>query len=146
MAGLGRAPDLRDSAGRATWLGWLERDAAGAALADADIVVLPSISEGLPVVLLEALSQGKAVVATRAGGIPEVISDGIDGVLVEPGDPGALARALARVAGDTGLRTRLGAAAAARADRLGHDEVCRRLDDLYRELAPARPVAGAASR
>ena len=68
MAGLGPAPDLRDTAGRADGSAGSSANAAGAALADADIVVLPSISEGLPVVLLEALSQGRAVVAARAAG------------------------------------------------------------------------------
>jgi glycosyltransferase involved in cell wall biosynthesis len=143
MAGLGAAPGLRGAAGRARWLGWLERDDAAGALAAADIVVLPSLSEGVPVVLLEARSLGKAVVATDAGGIPEVISDGIDGLLVAPGDRAALARAVARLAGDPALRARLGAAAARRADRLGDEEVYQRLDDLYHELAPAPSCAGA---
>jgi glycosyltransferase involved in cell wall biosynthesis len=57
------------------------------------IVVLPSLSEGIPMSLLEALSLGKPVVATRVGGVPEVIEDGVNGVLVGAGDETAIARA-----------------------------------------------------
>jgi glycosyltransferase involved in cell wall biosynthesis len=135
LAGLGHPPELDGVTGRVRLLGWLDRARAAKALDDADVVVLPSVSEGLPVVLLEALAHGRAVVASRVGGIPEVITDGVDGVLVPPGDPGALAHAVAELAGDDDLRVRLGRAAHSRAAQLAGDHGYERLDELYRELA-----------
>ncbi len=69
-------------------------------LAAMDIFVLPSITEGLPLTILEAMAAGKPVVATRVGGLPEVILDGETGLLVPPRDPHALAQALARLLSD----------------------------------------------
>jgi glycosyltransferase involved in cell wall biosynthesis len=100
-----------------------------------DIFVLPSVSEGLPVALLEAMSWGRAIVATKVGGVPEVLSDGVDGVLVEPRRPEELAGEVASLVADESRRARLGDAARARAERLNADEVCGRLDAVYRELA-----------
>ena len=62
-----------------------------------DIVVLPSVTEGLPIVLLEALTYSKPIVATRVGGIPEVITDGKTGILVDPQNPSQLAEGIIRV-------------------------------------------------
>ena len=91
-----------------------------AALAAADIVVVPSVVDragnvdGLPNVLLEAMAAGRAVIASRVAGIPDVVTDGVDGILVERGGRrAALAAALARLAGDPALRQRLGASARA---------------------------------
>jgi glycosyltransferase involved in cell wall biosynthesis len=85
----------RDALGlgaHARFLGTLEDP--GPLLAAADAVVLPSRWEGLPLVVLEALARAKPVVASAVGGIPEVIEDGVDGRLVPPEDPGALAAVL----------------------------------------------------
>lgn len=76
----------------------------------ADCVVLPSFTEGLPNVALEASAAGVPVVATAVGGTPEVVVDGETGFLVPSGQPDSLANALNRVVGDEQLRTRLGAA------------------------------------
>jgi glycosyltransferase involved in cell wall biosynthesis len=67
--------------------------------------------DGLPNVLLEGMAAGRAVIASRVAGIPDVVTDGVDGILVEPGDVAGLAAALARLAGDPELRRRLGDAA-----------------------------------
>jgi glycosyltransferase involved in cell wall biosynthesis len=76
-------------------------------LAAADIFVLPSLWEGLPIGLLEAMAMGKAVVATRVDGTKEVIQHEVNGLLVEPGDLSALAAALVRLGKDAGLRDSL---------------------------------------
>jgi len=77
-------------------------------LPSVDLVVLPSYTEGLPVIVLEALAARVAVVATAVGGIPEVIDDGISGCLVPPGDAAALARTIVAVLGDDSTRRALG--------------------------------------
>lgn len=85
-----------------------------AALDDSSLLVLPSLSEGLPRVAMEAFARGRPVVGSRAGGIPDIVQDGINGLLVPPGDAPALAEALVRVLGDRMLLERL--ADGARAD------------------------------
>lgn len=86
-------------------------------LAAADIFVMPSLWEGLPLAVLEAMLAGKVVVATWTSGIPEAVTDEEHGLLVPPGDPEALARALDRVLGSVALRRQLSHAARARAER-----------------------------
>jgi glycosyltransferase involved in cell wall biosynthesis len=66
----------------------------GSIYSSIDLLVISSLTEGIPLVVLEAMHQGIPVVSTRVGGIPEVVEDGIDGILVELGDPHALARAI----------------------------------------------------
>jgi len=73
--------------------------------------------DGLPNVLLEAMAAGKAIVASRVAGIPDVMDHEIEGLLVPPGDATALRAALARLSSDAGLSARLGAAAAAKVKR-----------------------------
>jgi glycosyltransferase involved in cell wall biosynthesis len=73
-------------------------------LAALDVFVLPSLSEGTPMALLEAMSFGLPVVATKVGGIPRIIEDGITGLLVRPGDPKSLATAIMRFIDDKVLR------------------------------------------
>lgn len=82
------------------------------------IGVLPSESEALPTALIEAASSGRAVVATSVGGVPEVVVDGATGLLVPPGDVGALADAVGRLLGDPVARARLGAAGRRRVELL----------------------------
>jgi glycosyltransferase involved in cell wall biosynthesis len=137
LAGPGELPANVEpllNGGAVHWRGWLEEPLKTSELARCDIFVLPSISEGLPVALLEAMSCGVAIVATAVGGVPEVLSDGVDGVLVEPRRPAQLSKAIAALATNAAERNRLGAAARARAERLNADEVCGRLDAVYREL------------
>lgn len=80
-------------------------------MAHADVVCVPSLDEALGLVAVEALAAGRAVVASAAGGLSEVIEDGVSGVLVAPGDVPSLAAALRRVLGDSALQQRLGRAA-----------------------------------
>jgi glycosyltransferase involved in cell wall biosynthesis len=83
----------------------------------ADIFVLPSLREGLPMALLEAMVAGKAILASATGGIPEAIVNGREGILVPPGDLDALAAALRTLLTDPVRRREFAAAALARAHR-----------------------------
>lgn len=87
------------------------RDDVPDLLAAAEIFVLPSLSEGLPLALLEAMTAGKAIAASRVGGIPEAARPEREALLVPPRDPHALAAALGRLVADPALRGRLAAAA-----------------------------------
>jgi glycosyltransferase involved in cell wall biosynthesis len=88
------------------------RPDARALCARLDVFVMPSRSEGLPVALLEAMALARPIVATTAGGIPEVVRDGETALLVPPEDPEAMADAILRLLDDVDLAARLGAAAA----------------------------------
>jgi glycosyltransferase involved in cell wall biosynthesis len=81
-------------AGRVRLAGALSGDDVRKEILDARALVLPSLAEGLPVVLMEALALGRPVIATSVGGVPELIESGIDGWLVPPAAPGALAAAM----------------------------------------------------
>lgn len=110
-------------------------------LAWADVFTLPSRyrNEGQPLVVLEALAAGLAIVSTRHRGIPDTVREGREALLIEPGDVEALAAALVRLAADPDLRARLGAAARARyEDRYASRRLDERLADLLTE--PTRPT------
>ena len=114
----------RASGAPVSFPGTLERDLIAAALAAADVVAIPSVVDragnvdGLPNTLLEALASGRAVVASRVAGIPDVVRNGDNGLLVPEQDAAALRAALERLRDDAGLRSRLGCAA--RAFALAH--------------------------
>jgi glycosyltransferase involved in cell wall biosynthesis len=103
-------------------------------MAGADVFVLASQWEGLPVALMEACALGLPVVATAVGGIPEVLTDGGDARLVPAGDPVALANAIEAVACDAPLRARLAAAAASRAEDFDVRRAVRRIEAVYDEV------------
>jgi glycosyltransferase involved in cell wall biosynthesis len=110
-----------------------------------DALVLPSGNEGTPVSVIEALAAGRPVVATRVGGLPDVVRDGEDGFLVDAGATDDLAERLSRLAADPDLRERLGAAGRARVvPRYAVDRLVDDIDRLYRSLllaAGMRPPA-----
>jgi glycosyltransferase involved in cell wall biosynthesis len=108
-------------------------------LQHADVVVNPSLSEGLPNVLLEAMSMGRAVVATAVGGVPELVRDGESGLLVAPAAPQALAAALLSVLGDPALRARLGQGALERVTSgFTFAGQARHLQRVYHDVCAAR--------
>jgi glycosyltransferase involved in cell wall biosynthesis len=111
-----------------------------------DLFVLPSLYEPFGRVLIEAMGASKAVVASRAGGVPEIVKDGETGLLVEPGDPPALARAIEAVLDDPALRERLAAAGRARVEAcFSLEATVRGVEEAYEAfglLAP-REAAGA---
>jgi glycosyltransferase involved in cell wall biosynthesis len=102
-------------------------------------VILPSINEGPPVSAIGALAAARPVVATRVGGVPDVVRDGEDGFLVPAGDVDALAERLTRLAHDPELREQMGAAGRARVlPRYAVDRLVDDVDRLYRSLLAAR--------
>lgn len=132
LAGPGEAPgSLPD---QVRWAGWLDETAKDRAFQGADLFAMPSLSEGLPVALLEAMARGLPIVVSRVGGVPEIVTDGVDVLLVEPGDPAELASRLGDLVEDPARRRELGGAAAGRARRLADDDVYGRLDAIYAEL------------
>ncbi|MFC1641567.1 glycosyltransferase family 4 protein [Myxococcota bacterium] len=107
----------------------------------ADVFVLPSLSEGLPLSLLEAMASGKAIVATDVGGIPEAVQSEKEALLVPPRNPEELAQALRRVILDAELRGRLGTAAAERAhSEFSFGAMLDLYDDLYGRVAAGHRI------
>ena len=107
-----------------------------------DALVLPSANEGTPVSAIEALAGGRPVVATRVGGVPDVVRDGVDGFLVEPGDVDALADRLGQLAADPELARRMGEAGRARVlERYSVKRLVGDVDDLYRRLLAEKGLA-----
>jgi glycosyltransferase involved in cell wall biosynthesis len=101
--------------------------------AKADLFVLSSLSEGLPVVLMEAMASGLPVVATRITGVPELVRDGVSGILVPPAEPRPLAAAIRRLLADPLLAARLGRAGRRSVEREFDLEInVDRLDGLLR--------------
>lgn len=87
--------------------GWIGDDTRAELLETASIFVLPSYNEGLPMSVLEAMAHDVPVITTPVGGIPELVTDGVNGILVEPGDRTALARSIIALRSDPELRRRL---------------------------------------
>jgi glycosyltransferase involved in cell wall biosynthesis len=104
-----------------------------------DALILPSANEGTPVSAIEALASGRPVVATRVGGVPDVVRDGADGFLVQPGDVDAMAARLADLAADEPLRYRMGESGRASVhERYSVERLLNDVDRLYRDLLAAK--------
>jgi L-malate glycosyltransferase len=104
-------------------------------MAAIDVFVLPSLSEGIPMAVLEAMALGRPVVATAVGGVPEVVQHGTTGLLVEPGNPLALAQACLELAGDPKLAAALGNRARQTVEaRFTSERSGRALLDAYRSV------------
>lgn len=100
----------------------------------ADLLVHPSYSEGLGSVILEAIGAGLPVIATSAGGIPDIIDDGESGLLIQPGDANALAENIARLASDTTLREHLVAGGATKLHQFDISYTCSLYQDIYQSI------------
>jgi glycosyltransferase involved in cell wall biosynthesis len=107
-------------------------------LSEADIFVQPSVREGLPQALLEAMAAGKPVVATDVSSHASVLEDGRCGMLVPPNDPAALEEALVRLATDPATAAGLGRVAALRVrERYSLERMAREYEALYEQLCAA---------
>jgi glycosyltransferase involved in cell wall biosynthesis len=112
-------------------------------LAAADIFALPSLWEGMPNALLEALAAGRPAVATAVGAVPEMVVDGREALVVPPGDTGALARALAELAASPARRREMGALARQRVeDAYRIEATVAQTERLYDELLASPGRAG----
>jgi glycosyltransferase involved in cell wall biosynthesis len=108
------------------------REDARAIAAETDVFVLSSLFEGLPIALLEAMALGKASVVTAVGGVPEVVTDGLEGFVVLSKDPTALADRIVKVLGDSALRQRMGVAARAKViEKYSTKRMVRDIEQVY---------------
>jgi len=120
-------------AANVTFPGWVGPEQRDAYLAQSDVFLLPSYFEGLPMSLLEAMSWGLPSIATSVGGIPDVLDDDVEGLLIEPGDIGALAAAILRMIDDPAICQRLGRAARRRIEPLDIKPYIANLGLIYRK-------------
>jgi 2-deoxystreptamine N-acetyl-D-glucosaminyltransferase/2-deoxystreptamine glucosyltransferase len=127
---------------RLRFVGFVAHERLPAVLAHADLLVLPSLYEELGTVLLEGMQAGLPVVASETGGIPEVIEDGVNGMLVAPGEPEALARAIDRLLADRGLARRLSERAKERAKDYDWEVLAERVLRVYRGVTAGRLAPG----
>ena len=118
---------------KVTFPGWVDQSGAAALLSQSDVLVLPAYDEGLPLVILEALTAGVPVVCSPVGSIPEVLEDGNTALFVQPGDIKGLTETLARLARDPELQLHLVAQGRALYDREFSIEVfAERVAGIYR--------------
>jgi glycosyltransferase involved in cell wall biosynthesis len=120
--------------------GFVSHKRIPAVLRSADLIVLPSFYEELGTVLIEAMQVGVPAVATRVGGIPELVEHGTTGLLVEPGEPAALAAAIDTILADRELARRLGANAMRRAPEYDMDRLGAQVHGLYERVLEEWPA------
>jgi glycosyltransferase involved in cell wall biosynthesis len=131
-------PDLKEAASKrgvsekVKFLGW--RDDVPEIMAILDILVLPSMNEGMGRVLVEAMAAGKAVVGSRVGGIKDLIKEEENGLLAIPGDVEDLSRAIERLLGEPGLRAEMGKAGRRMAEAYSVGKMVQKVDALYTSL------------
>jgi glycogen synthase len=119
---------------RLHFVGFVAHERLPAVLAHADVLVLPSIYEELGTVLLEAMQAALPIVASRTGGIPDVIEDGVNGMLVPPDEPAALAHAINRLLADRNLARRLSEGARERGKDYDWEVLAERVLRVYQDV------------
>ena len=124
-----------------TFVGYLAGDELASAYASGDAFVFPSSTETLGLVLLEAMAAGCPVVGANRGGIPDIVSDGINGCLYDPDQPASLVTAVQRLLGDGATRAKLREAARLEAERWGWAGATAQLRAYYRQVLEQRPLA-----
>jgi glycogen(starch) synthase len=131
---LERKSERLSVADRLHFVGFFAHERLPAVLAHADLLVLPSLYEELGTVLLEAMQAALPIVASKTGGIPDVIEDGVNGLLVPPGDPEALARAIDRVLADRKLARRLSEGVQERVKDYDWEVLAERVLRIYQDV------------
>lgn len=127
-----------------TFVGYLSGDALASAYASGDAFVFPSSTETLGLVLLEAMAAGCPVVGANRGGIPDIVTDGVNGRLYEPDQPASLITAVQRLLGDPTTRSQLRQAARLEAERWGWAGATAQLRGYYRQVLERHSLALAA--
>jgi glycosyltransferase involved in cell wall biosynthesis len=128
-------------AGRVKFLGW--RDDISELMPLFDVFVLPSLNEGMGRVLVEAMAAGRPVVASRVGGIPDLVRHGETGLLVTPRDDEALAAGISLLLSNPRLAGRMGEQGRLRCSEFGLSAMISRLDELYHGMVVTGPAAAA---
>lgn len=118
----------------ASYEGWIEGEKKEQLLNEADAYVLPSYNEGLPISILEAMSYGLPIISTKVGGIPEILKDGVNGFIMEPGDKAALKSAIDALLNDPDLRKRMGTASSNMVEEHLPEHVAEQLTELYSSI------------
>ena len=146
---IGEGPDRKELEALAKELGIASsvyfagyRDDMASAYSNLDLMVMPSLDEGLPITLLEAMAAKRAVIASAVGAVPEVIEHNRNGWLVKPGDVGELQQAILKVLDDAPLRQRTGENARLSVARFSSDLMARNYLDFYQRMGHL-PVAAA---
>jgi glycosyltransferase involved in cell wall biosynthesis len=119
-------------------LGWIDSDKRNELLLKADLFILPSYNEALPMALLEAMAWGLPVIVTPVGGIPEVVTADENGLLVTPGDIQQLSSAMQSLITNEDLRLRLGDAARASAIEFDVTKYCVNLVNIYHSISSGK--------
>lgn len=121
--------------GQVSFYGWVVGDQKARLMAEATLLALPSYHEGLPMAILEAMGSGLPVVASDVGSIPEAVTDGIEGLLIKPGNVSDLAAALERLLTNPMLRERIATAAQQKARALFESSIIvEQVSNLYAEV------------
>lgn len=118
----------------AVFRGWVDGEAKDRVFSESDVMALPSYFEGLPISLLEAMTYSMAVISTRVGGIPEIVEDGVNGLLIEPGDRRALFGAMKFYIDNREAVTRHGLAGKRRSEDFAPSCITGRFMQILRSL------------
>ena len=134
---LRKLADEHNLNGRVKFLGW--RDDVKEIMLLFDIFVLPSLNEGMGRVLVEAMAAGKPIVASRIGGIPDLVQNGVNGILVPPGDEKALADGITKLLENRDLADRMGTTGKDGCHQFSLDAMISRIDSLYQRVGATNP-------
>jgi glycosyltransferase involved in cell wall biosynthesis len=116
------------------FLGWVDNEKKSAVFNNSDVFVLPSYAEGLPISILEAMSYGKAIIATDVGGVSEIVRENENGILIEPGNQQQIKLAINNLLDHRELLSKFGAVSELIVQRYMPDAVIKKLEDLYKSL------------
>jgi len=139
--------ERRGIAAHITFLGSLEGDEKAAAFVTSQMIVVPSWTEGFPLVIPEAMAAGLPVIATAVGSIADFVTDGEDGFLIAPRDPPALADRICRLLDDEGLHRRISERVRERAlHEFAVDVGCGKVMEVIKGVLPSTPAAVSSRR